>query len=94
MALVTERATRRSLQARARIAWFQQDPRAHPHPENAMKDSQLKALLKKTQSKASQAKKPARQAYDSTLEATRTNGEPLQGSEAEGIFKEMKRREF
>jgi hypothetical protein len=59
-----------------------------------MKDSQLKALLKKTQAKASLPKKPARQAYDSTLEATRGSGEPIQGSEAEGIFKEMKRREF
>jgi ribosomal protein S21 len=59
-----------------------------------MKDAQLKALLKKTQQKASQVKKPAKQAYDPTLEATRGSSEPLQGSEAEGIFKEMKRREF
>ncbi len=59
-----------------------------------MKDSQLKALLKKTAAKASQQKKPARASFDSTLEATRTKDEPLSGSEAEEIFKEMKRREF
>ena len=48
----------------------------------------------KTQQKASQTKKPARQAYDSTLEATRGTKDELPGSDAEGIFKEMKRREF
>ncbi|MBY0488336.1 MAG: hypothetical protein K2R93_00730 [Gemmatimonadaceae bacterium] len=59
-----------------------------------MKENQLKALLKKTQQKASQTKKPARQAYDPTLEATRGTKDDLPGSDAEGIFKEMKRREF
>ncbi|MCA0374827.1 MAG: hypothetical protein LCH84_04110 [Gemmatimonadetes bacterium] len=59
-----------------------------------MKDSQLKALLKKTQNKAANVKKPARQAFDPTLDATRTHHEPLDGSEAQEIFKEMKRREF
>lgn len=59
-----------------------------------MKDSQLKALLKKTAAKASQQKKPARASFDPTLEATRGGVEPVQGSEAEEIFKEMKRREF
>ena len=59
-----------------------------------MKDSQLKALLKKTAAKASQQKKPSRSLFDPTLEATRGKAEPLEGSEAEGIFKEMKRREF
>ena len=59
-----------------------------------MKDSQLKALLKKTAAKASQQKKPARASFDSTLDATRAGTEPIQGTEAEEIFKEMKRREF
>ncbi len=59
-----------------------------------MKDTQLKALLKKTQAKASQVKKPSKQAFDPTLDATRGKAEPVQGTEAEEIFKEMKRREF
>lgn len=59
-----------------------------------MKDSQLKALLKKTAAKAAQQKKPARASFDSTLDATRGGKEPVQGTEAEEIFKEMKRREF
>lgn len=64
-------------------------------PEHSlMKDAQLKALLKKTQAKAAQVKKPASKAFDSTLEATRGKNEPVQGTEAEEIFKEMKRREF
>lgn len=58
-----------------------------------MKDAQLKALLKKTQQKASQVKKPTRQAYDPTLEATRSKVEN-DDSDAKEIFKEMKRREF
>lgn len=58
-----------------------------------MKDAQLKALLKKTAAKAAQQKKPNRASFDSTLDATRT-GDPMQASEAEEIFKEMKRREF
>lgn len=58
-----------------------------------MKDSQLKALLKKTQAKAAQSKKPAKQPFDPTLAATQAP-EPIQGTEAEEIFKEMKRREF
>ena len=60
-----------------------------------MKDSQLKALIKKTTAKASQPRKPARKSFDPTLDATRTGeAEPLEGSEAQEIFKEMKRREF
>lgn len=58
-----------------------------------MKDNQLKALLKKTQAKAAQVKKPAKQAYDPTLEATR-NATQADDSDAKEIFKEMKRREF
>lgn len=59
-----------------------------------MKDAQLKALLKKTQTKAAQVKKPNRQGYDPTLQPTRGTGEPVEGTDAEDIFKEMKRREF
>ncbi len=59
-----------------------------------MKDTQLKALLRKTQEKAAKVRKPARQAFDPTLEATRGNREPIQGTEADEIFREMKRREF
>jgi hypothetical protein len=59
-----------------------------------MKDAQLKALLKKTQQKASQVKKPSKQAYDPTLGPTRGNAEATDDSEAKEIFKEMKRREF
>ena len=59
-----------------------------------MKDSQLAALIRKTAAKASQPKKPARASFDSTLEATRGGKEPIAGTEAEEIFKEMKRREF
>jgi len=59
-----------------------------------MKDSQLQALLKKTAAKASQQKKPNRASFDSTLDATRGGKEPVSGTEAEEIFKEMKRREF
>ncbi|MBL0938251.1 MAG: hypothetical protein IBJ03_05125 [Gemmatimonadaceae bacterium] len=58
-----------------------------------MKDAQLKALLKKTQQKATQVKKPTRQPYDPTLEATRSKQE-ADDSDAKEIFKEMKRREF
>ncbi len=59
-----------------------------------MKDSQLNALIKKMAAKAAQPKKQPRPSFDSTLEATRGDKEPLAGSEAEEIFKEMKRREF
>lgn len=59
-----------------------------------MKDSQLQALLRKTAAKASQQKKPTKATFDSTLDATRGGKEPIQGTEAEEIFKEMKRREF
>jgi hypothetical protein len=58
-----------------------------------MKDNQLKSLLKKTQAKAAQVKKPTKQAYDSTLQATRSAVE-ADDTDAKEIFKEMKRREF
>lgn len=59
-----------------------------------MKDAQIAALIRKTAAKASQSKKPARSSFDSTLEATRGGTEPIDGTDAEQIFKEMKKREF
>lgn len=58
-----------------------------------MKESQFKALLKKTAAKAAQPKKLPR-SFDPTLEATKGRAEPVDGSEADEIFREMKRREF
>jgi hypothetical protein len=49
--------------------------------------------MKKTAAKAAQPKK-APKSFDPTLEATRGRAEPVQGTEAEEIFREMKRREF
>ncbi len=57
-----------------------------------MKDSQLKALLKKTAAKAEQNKPKDRKSFDTTLDATRRANE--QAGEANDLFKEMKRREF
>lgn len=59
-----------------------------------MKDAQLKALLKKTAAKAAQQKKPNKGSFDPTLDVTQKGVDPLAGSEADEIFKEMKRREF
>lgn len=59
-----------------------------------MKDAQIAALIRKNSAKASQPKKPARASFDPTLEATRGGKEPLDGTDAEQIFKEMKKREF
>lgn len=59
-----------------------------------MKDAQIAALIRKTAAKASQPKKPARASFDSTLEATRGGKESIDGTDAEQIFKEMKKREF
>ncbi len=57
-----------------------------------MKDSQLKALIRKTTGKAEQKKPQQRPTFDPTLEATRP--EEDRGGEARELFKEMKRREF
>lgn len=57
-----------------------------------MKDSQLKALIRKTTGKAEQKKPQQRPSFDSTIEATR--GEEERAGEARELFKEMKRREF
>jgi hypothetical protein len=57
-----------------------------------VKDSQLKALIRKTTGKAEQKKPQQRPTFDPTLEATR--GEEDRTGEAREIFKEMKRRDF
>ncbi len=58
-----------------------------------MDDKKLLALARKNAAKAPRAQNKPRPAYDATLEATRPP-EPEEGSEAEQIFREMKRREF
>lgn len=57
-----------------------------------MKESQLKALIRKTTGKAEQKKPQQRPTFDPTLEATRS--EQGRDGEARELFKEMKRREF
>ena len=58
-----------------------------------MNEKQLQALLRKTARKVEQTKPKPRKAYDSTLDATRPT-ESAPDSEADEIFKEMKKREF
>ncbi len=58
-----------------------------------MNEKQLQALLRKTAKKVEQAKPKPRKAYDSTVDATRPS-ESAPDSEADEIFKEMKKREF
>jgi hypothetical protein len=57
-----------------------------------VKDSQLKALIRKTTGKAEQKKPQQRPSFDPTIEATRREDDRT--SEARELFKEMKRREF
>lgn len=57
-----------------------------------MNEKQLLALARKNAAKA-QAQAKAKRVYDATLEATRPPDAP-EDSEAEQIFREMKRREF
>ena len=58
-----------------------------------MDEKKLIALAKKNAARSIEAQKKRRPAYDATLDATRP-AEPDEGSEAEEIFREMKRREF
>lgn len=58
-----------------------------------MNDKQLQALIRKNAEKVARAKPKPRRAYDATLDATRPV-EPGDTSEADDIFREMKRREF
>lgn len=64
-----------------------------PNVQMPMNDKQLKALLRKNAAKAERAKPKPRPAYDATLDATRPAA-PDDASEADEIFREMKRREF
>jgi len=57
-----------------------------------VKESQLKALIRKTTGKAEQKKPQLRPSFDPTIEATRREEDPA--GEARELFKEMKRREF
>lgn len=57
-----------------------------------MKDSQLKALIRKTTGKADAKKGQPRPSFDPTVDATRRGDE--RASDAREIFKEMKRRDF
>jgi hypothetical protein len=57
-----------------------------------VKDSQLKALIRKTTGKAEQKKPQQRPSFDPTIEATRKEDDRT--GEARELFKEMKRREF
>ena len=59
-----------------------------------MNEKQLQALIKKNAAKAERAQKQKqRPAFDSTLDATRSP-ESADESEADAIFREMKKREF
>lgn len=58
-----------------------------------MDEKKLIALARKNAAKAQRAQNKARPAYDATIDATRPK-ESNEASEAEAIFREMKRREF
>ncbi|HEX5180532.1 MAG TPA: hypothetical protein VFW04_14440 [Gemmatimonadaceae bacterium] len=75
---------------------FPQDRRPldfnHPFPA-PMDDKKILALARKNAAKSIAQNKPRAKAYDATVEATRPVA-PDDTSEADRIFKEMKRREF
>ena len=56
-------------------------------------EKQIQALARKNAAKAVAQQKKARPSYDATLDATRPSDAPT-GSDADRIFKEMKKREF
>lgn len=59
-----------------------------------MNEKQLQALIKKNAAKAERAQKQKqRPAFDATLDAVRPADAPNE-SEADEIFREMKKREF
>jgi hypothetical protein len=58
-----------------------------------MDDKKLLALARKNAAKAQHGQGKRRRVYDATIEATRPP-DPAQTSEADEIFREMKRREF
>lgn len=57
-----------------------------------MNEKQIKALALRNANKATRAR-PAQRSYDETLDATRPRDE-ADRTDADRIFKEMKRREF
>lgn len=58
-----------------------------------MDDKKILALARKNAAKSIAQNKPKNKAYDATIDATRPVA-PDDASEADRIFKEMKRREF
>lgn len=57
-----------------------------------MNEKQIKALAKRNAAKAAKVQQKRERLYDATLEATRPADADM--SDAQKIFKEMKRREF
>ena len=58
-----------------------------------MDDKKIAALARKNAAKAAQVQKKRQRSYDDTLDATKPP-EAEEGSEADDIFREMKKREF
>jgi hypothetical protein len=62
--------------------------------EGTMDDKKLLALARKNAAKSAEIeKKRKKKTYDATLDVTRPE-EPPEDSEADAIFREMKKREF
>jgi hypothetical protein len=60
-----------------------------------MNEKQLAALIRKNVGLAEQrARRKQNKTYDATLDATRPTGAEDDNSDAQEMFKEMKRREF
>ena len=58
-----------------------------------MNDKQLAALARKNAAKAARVQQKRQRSYDDTVDATRPADAP-DDSDAEKLFKEMKKREF
>lgn len=59
-----------------------------------MDDKQLRALVRKNAAKAQKVQTKRQRTFDPTIDATRGPEAEESTTEAEKIFKEMKRREF
>lgn len=57
-----------------------------------MNEKQIKALAKRNAAKAARVKPASQRSYDDTLDATRS--QDRDDTDANRIFKEMKKREF
>lgn len=57
-----------------------------------MNEKQIRALAKRNAAKAAKVQQKRERVYDATLDATRPSDADM--SDAQKIFKEMKRREF